>query len=61
MKFKLFKIDFDKIGVFILSNAHIESIRRRPLLYKMIFKGKVICTEETLGICNNMIINFAYT
>lgn len=45
----------EEVDYVILSHAHIDHSGRIPLLYKRGFKGQVICTDATLGLCAAML------
>lgn len=50
-----FPFEAKNIDYVILSHAHIDHCGRIPLLYKMGFKGKVLCTEGTRALCKIML------
>lgn len=50
-----FNFNPKNIDYIILSHSHIDHSGRIPLLYKMGFKGEVICTEATMDLCNIML------
>lgn len=43
------------IDYVLLSHAHIDHCGRIPLLYKMGFQGKIICTKGTKALCKIML------
>lgn len=51
----IFKFNAKEIDYVILSHAHIDHSGRIPLLYKLGFEGKIICTEATLDLCSIML------
>ncbi|WP_138202730.1 MBL fold metallo-hydrolase RNA specificity domain-containing protein [Haloimpatiens lingqiaonensis] len=51
----IFPFNPKEIDYVILSHAHIDHSGRIPLLYKMGFKGEVICTEATMDLCSAML------
>lgn len=50
-----FKFSPKDIDYVILSHAHIDHSGKIPLLYKLGFEGKIICTEATMELCNVML------
>lgn len=50
-----FPYDPSKIDFLLLTHAHIDHSGRIPLLYKKGFKGEVICTNATKGLCQIML------
>ncbi len=44
-----------EIDFLLLTHAHIDHSGRIPLLYKKGFKGEVICTNATKGLCQIML------
>lgn len=52
---RIFPFDAKDIDYVILSHAHIDHCGRIPLLYKMGFKGKVLCTDGTKALCKIML------
>jgi metallo-beta-lactamase family protein len=51
----VFSFNPNEIDYVILSHAHIDHSGRIPLLYKLGFKGKVICSEVTKELCSVML------
>lgn len=45
------------IDYVLLSHAHIDHSGLIPYIYKLGFRGKVICTNPTLDLCNIMLID----
>ncbi|MFD3157544.1 MBL fold metallo-hydrolase RNA specificity domain-containing protein [Haloimpatiens sp. FM7330] len=50
----------EDIDYIILSHAHIDHSGRIPLMYKMGFRGDVICTEGTMDLCDVMLKDSGY-
>lgn len=48
------------IDYLLLTHAHIDHNGRIPLLYKKGFKGSVICTKATRGLCGIMLPDSAH-
>lgn len=51
----VFSFNPTEIDYVILSHAHIDHSGRIPLLYKLGFKGQVICSEVTMELCSVML------
>jgi metallo-beta-lactamase family protein len=50
-----FPFNAGDVDYVILSHAHIDHSGRIPLLYKLGFKGQVICTDATYDLCSVML------
>lgn len=50
-----FSFNPQEVDYVILSHAHIDHSGRIPLLYKLGFRGRVICTEATKDLCSVML------
>ncbi len=48
------------IDFVLLTHAHIDHSGRIPLLYKKGYKGEVLCTKPTKGLCEIMLPDSAY-
>lgn len=49
-----------EIEFVLLTHAHIDHSGRIPLLYKRGYKGQVICTKPTMGLCEIMLPDSAH-
>ena len=57
---EVFDFNPKEINVVILSHAHMDHSGRIPLLYKLGFRGRVICTNATKDLCSSMLIDCAH-
>lgn len=60
MNFEELPYDPGQIDMLILTHAHIDHSGRIPLLFKKGFKGEVICTRATKGLCEIMLPDSAH-
>lgn len=51
----ILNINPKEIDYIILSHSHVDHSGRIPLLFKLGFKGKVICTEPTKDLCEYLL------
>jgi metallo-beta-lactamase family protein len=52
--------DPSKIGYIILTHAHIDHSGLIPYVYKLGFRGSIICTNATRDLCSIMLADTAY-
>ncbi|WP_392486341.1 MBL fold metallo-hydrolase RNA specificity domain-containing protein [Haloimpatiens sp. FM7315] len=57
---EIFPFNPKDIDYIILSHGHIDHSGRIPLMYKLGFKGEVICTEGTMDLCSAMLRDSGY-
>jgi len=58
--FREFAYNPSEIDFLLLTHAHIDHSGRIPLLYKKGYKGNVICTKATKGLCSIMLPDSAH-
>ena len=54
-----FKYDVQSVDYVLLTHAHIDHSGRIPLLYKIGYRGTVICTKATKDLCDIMLVDSA--
>ena len=54
-----FKYDVQYVDYVLLTHAHIDHSGRIPLLYKIGYRGTVICTKATKDLCDIMLVDSA--
>lgn len=60
MNYEQLQYDPKEIDMLLLTHAHIDHSGRIPLLYKQGFKGEVLCTRATKGLCEIMLPDSAH-
>jgi len=51
----ILNVDPKEIDYIVLSHCHVDHSGRIPLLFKLGFRGKVICTEPTKELCEYLL------